>query len=685
MEQLQKILSEVWGEWTVEEKLGEGTFGKVYKIKREFLGREQFAALKAIRISQNKTSNGFTFSMDDKSFVDEIVSEIELMAKIKGNSNIVSYEDHKVIEDGDGMGWTILIRMELLTPLSDYIESHEVSEETVTKLGTDISRALVILGKNNIIHRDIKLENIFVSENGDFKLGDFGTARIIEKTVDNRTKTGTYMYMAPEVIKSEPYGAKADIYSLGILMYYLLNHNRFPFFPAYPEPVNFSDSKEAFNKRVAGQAVPPIECKDRKLLSVVMKACEFDSKNRFANAHEMNLALENLNPQKTVVIAEDYPVKKPEKKKKLLFAAILSAVVLITVIAVFFASNSDFAANNETGQYAEEDEQTEGNLKYKVFADGVHITGMVEACDNLEIPGEIKGKPVVAIDPQAFANSSILTAKLPGTTEVIGDCAFINCLNLNSIILPEGLKTIGERAFEKCSSLVTVELPQSLETIGNFAFKDCILLCDISVPDGLRNAGTDAFAYTPYFKNRKDMFGDYSHYLSHYSDSKYTLLDIDSNGVEEILIFGAAKDETSFFGKTHKYMLAVFDFEYGVTGVLSEIDSKKHESAFGNSDFSVLPIVSTLGNIYNDYDKLYHSASDGCLYGCVYNDGFEEIYKISLVDGIYKQELYQESSYVGENPTVLGEEVVFTADVADPSLLDEVIFRGIVETEITEE
>lgn len=683
MEQLQKMLTSTWNEWTVEELLGEGTFGKVYKIRREFLGREQFAALKVISISQNRTNSGFSFSMDDKSFVDEIISEIELMAKFKGNSNVVSYEDHKVIKENDGLGWTILIRMELLTPLSSYIKTNDVTEETVINLGKDISKALVMLNKHNIIHRDIKLENIFVSENGDFKLGDFGTARIIEKTVDNRTKTGTYMYMAPEVIRSEPYGAKADIYSLGILMYYLLNHQRFPFFPKYPEQVKFEDHKTAFSKRISGEAIAPPDCDNKKLSTIVLKACEFDSKNRYTDAQEMNSLLESLSSKKTNAetlecigknggesVNEDLAVKNPHKIINLRRFVILFAVLFVGVTSVFLAIkyNND-SENNQTSVTVVEN--TNGTLKYKAYDDGISILGMTEECETLVIPAEIDGKPVVAIDSGAFANCLFTAIQLPDTLESIGNNAFINCKSLGSISIPEGVKLIGERAFEKCFSLVSVELPQSLETIGSMAFKDCIRLFTITVPEGLKNAGLDIFAYTPYIKNRENMLSDFKNCLDQHHESKYVLLDVDNNGVEELIIFG----QTEGRDNNHKYRIAAFDYKYGETEVEPEDYNTFH------IEVPTITLQRYAMFIYNNYEKLYYSDEDKCLYGCTYDNGFEAIYKISLEDGSFKESLYREESFVGDNPTVLGEEIVFEYDAKDVSHLENTVMRGIVKTE----
>lgn len=103
------------------------------------------------------------------------------MDEIKGFTNIVSYEDHMVIEHPDEIAWDILIRMELLTSLPDYCTTHTMSEKQVIQLGMDICNALEICEEKKIIHRDIKPDNIFVNDRGDFKLGDFGIARTVEK------------------------------------------------------------------------------------------------------------------------------------------------------------------------------------------------------------------------------------------------------------------------------------------------------------------------------------------------------------------------------------------------------------------------------------------------------------------------------------------------------------------------
>ena len=112
----------VFGSWRIKKKLGEGNFGAVFEIEREDFGTRYHAALKVISIPKNRAEleSIMNETMDEtatekyiEQVVERIVKEFELMAKLKGNSNVVSYEDHQVIRHEEDAGWDILIRMEL--------------------------------------------------------------------------------------------------------------------------------------------------------------------------------------------------------------------------------------------------------------------------------------------------------------------------------------------------------------------------------------------------------------------------------------------------------------------------------------------------------------------------------------------------------------------------------------------
>ncbi|MBE6957234.1 MAG: hypothetical protein E7450_07265 [Ruminococcaceae bacterium] len=305
-----KNMEPIFGEWHIKRLIGEGNFGKVFEIERTDFGRTYSAALKVITIPQNESEakNIMADGMDEQSvslyyrdLVEEIVNEFALMSKFKGNTNIVSCEDHKVLEHQGEIRWDILIRMELLTPLNEYIAAKGMTRTDIIHLGIDICKALEFCKRQSIIHRDIKPENIFVSEYGNYKLGDFGIARTAEKTTSGLSKKGTYNYMAPEVYLGQPYGPSVDLYSLGLVLYRLLNNNRTPFLPAYPNRITYSDKENANAKRINGEQIPAPVNADPELAAVVLKSCARDPAQRFATPEEMRLQLECLLAQSDCV------------------------------------------------------------------------------------------------------------------------------------------------------------------------------------------------------------------------------------------------------------------------------------------------------------------------------------------------------------------------------------------------
>ena len=293
-----------WNGWTVDSFIGEGSFGKVYRIVRKEFGHTYESALKVIRIPKTaaEVSAAKNEGMSDEDvkayflgMVEDIVSEVALMSELKGNSNIVSYEDHSVAELKEVFGWEIYIRMEMVVPLFTFLQDKTLTARDVIHMGTDLCRALELCHKYNIIHRDIKPENIFISRQGNYKLGDFGIARQIEKTRSDMSKKGTYSYMAPEVYKGQTYDSTVDIYSLGIVLYRFLNNNRTPFLPPYPKAIRYPDKQAANESRMNGSPLPPPCNAGEKLAEVILRACAHRPEDRYRTAAEMRQALESVD------------------------------------------------------------------------------------------------------------------------------------------------------------------------------------------------------------------------------------------------------------------------------------------------------------------------------------------------------------------------------------------------------
>ncbi len=294
----------LWGAWNVEEPIGEGSYGTVYRIRRreQAFGIEQECALKWIALPQregdmNRLRSENMSDQDIRAYYEGLIgtlkNEILLMSGLSGNSHIVNYMDHSIVERRREIGWDILIRMELLTPLDKHIEHAPFSERDVVRMGADICDALALCEQRKILHRDVKPDNIFISKDGLFKLGDFGVSRTLEKTVSHLSVKGAPLYMAPEIYRYGDVDFSADIYSLGLVMYRLLNRNRMPFLPLMETPTH-RDRESALTRRLQGDALPAPEYGCRDLKRIVLKACAFRREQRFSSAREMGEALEGL-------------------------------------------------------------------------------------------------------------------------------------------------------------------------------------------------------------------------------------------------------------------------------------------------------------------------------------------------------------------------------------------------------
>ena len=313
-------LPDKWNEWEIVEQVGMGSFGTVYKAERRLGNNSFFSAIKIIHIPleeqdteilrrEYKDKNSLRLYYKD--LVESCIEEIHTMEQLKGNSNIVSIEDCYVEEVQGKISWNIYIRMEFLQNLAQYIRENRLDEADVIRIGIDICNALEQCEKIKIVHRDIKVDNIFVSSLGCFKLGDFGIARKLEKSVDCYSSKGTFSYMAPEVFHGERYGIQADIYSLGLVMYKILNKGRDPFVDVTKQMIYYRDKEEALQRRMSGEALPLPADASEKLGKIIIKACDYNPIHRYKNAEEFRKALEIVMKPESAS-----PCMKPDKKKK---------------------------------------------------------------------------------------------------------------------------------------------------------------------------------------------------------------------------------------------------------------------------------------------------------------------------------------------------------------------------------
>ena len=289
--------------YTVSEQLGWGAFGTVYKVIKTNESGQYIRALKHITIPTEKQYNSVLNSMGgdvskaDSYFskmLNNIVSEIKILNDLseKGVQHIVRYYENDILSTDAPKRYDIFILMEYLTPLEDYIKSEDFLVQDVIRLGLDVLYGLQSCHDNGVIHRDIKDDNIFVSNKGEYKIGDFGVSKVLKDSSKAESLKGTPNYLAPEVyLGKESYTKSVDLYSLGIVLYRLLNYNRNPFIPRFPEQYFSQDEDRAFEERMSGK-IPDLPALGGEDIGRVIVRAISGSTERFQTAGEFIKALE---------------------------------------------------------------------------------------------------------------------------------------------------------------------------------------------------------------------------------------------------------------------------------------------------------------------------------------------------------------------------------------------------------
>ena len=189
--------------YIILEMIGEGAFGKVYKGQRKCTN--QIVAIKKIMKKGKKEKE-----------LKNLRQEIDILHRLY-HENIIqcldSFETNSefclVTELATGQLYEIIQ------------EDKKLPEKQIKEIALQLTSALFYLHNNNIIHRDIKPQNVLISASGIIKICDFGFARAIDNKTMITSIKGTPLYMAPELLKEYPYNKKADLWSLGVILYEL--------------------------------------------------------------------------------------------------------------------------------------------------------------------------------------------------------------------------------------------------------------------------------------------------------------------------------------------------------------------------------------------------------------------------------------------------------------------------------
>ena len=300
---------EVLGGWRIERLIGEGAFGAVYEVEKPAGAGVTRSALKVISISPSradlatKRSEGMNDAAIEQYYLDaadDLMNEVSTLAEL-AHPNVVYYQDHEMIRHTSDLGYDVLIRMELLECLGERLQTGSLPTSEIVRIGTDIAEALAFCHERGIVHRDVKPQNVFIDASGHYKLGDFGISRTVADMPTTLSQKGTLNYMAPELAQGRHADKSVDVYSLGIMLYQLLNNNRLPFCPNPPAPVTKRDEDKAKNRRLSGEDLPEIADCDPALLKLVMRATSYAPTMR-PSATELRDGLKQFSDEATRVV-----------------------------------------------------------------------------------------------------------------------------------------------------------------------------------------------------------------------------------------------------------------------------------------------------------------------------------------------------------------------------------------------
>ena len=261
------------GRYQVQDKIGTGGMATVYRGQDQVLGRTV-----AIKTMLPQYAN-------DPSFAARFKQEAQAAAALSSPYIVSVYDWGK-----DGESYYIVMEYLRGTDLKSGIRKHgALDSRKVAQIGSQIAQALSVAHRHDIIHRDIKPQNIMVQPDGNIKVMDFGIARAKNSslTTDNSV-LGTAHYVSPEQSTGKPLGPTTDIYSLGIVMYEAAT-GRVPFAG--------DDAISVAMKQVNEAPQPPSLINpnvDPALEAIILSCMEKNPADRYQSADELARALRDF-------------------------------------------------------------------------------------------------------------------------------------------------------------------------------------------------------------------------------------------------------------------------------------------------------------------------------------------------------------------------------------------------------
>lgn len=293
--------------WRIVSMLRKEINGVTFAVEKDPPGSGERAALRVLCIPRDEDEPGLMLadSWDEDLLRTAYEKELEqtlevyrLLNRLGPHPNLLQPLDLSSCAAPEGLGFRVCIRTELLPPLHEAAQYRGDPVIAACRVGMDICAALEACGKAQLIHGSIQPGSIFVAPEGTCRLGGFdplaNRPQSYPETLPNR-------FVAPEAFRNwKSFGPEADLYSLGMILYWLLNERRLPFVSLSPAAPALSVMDEALMRRYRGDALPPPAHGSEALKRIVLKACAYDPRDRYPSAEEMRRDLAALDPGRRI-------------------------------------------------------------------------------------------------------------------------------------------------------------------------------------------------------------------------------------------------------------------------------------------------------------------------------------------------------------------------------------------------
>jgi hypothetical protein len=318
-------VASTWGRYQLVEKVGEGSFGSVYRAWDPKLERQ--VALKILHPH-----------IADTGLTERLVREGRALARVR-HINVVSVFDVESHEGRVGLCMDF-VRGQTLEGVLRTQGTFGAMEAAL--VGQDVCRALGAVHQAGLVHRDIKAKNVMREETGRIVLMDFGTGREVRALQEGQghDMSGTPLYMAPEVLDGAPASIQSDIYSVGVLLYYLVT-SEYPVTAASLERLRAAHREGP--RRSLAETRPDLPM---PLVRVIEQALAANTHDRFPSTEAM---LEALG-----IVTGETESRGRRLVRRLFKASVAFICAMVVLLALGLLNSAAYSLALDRGDFATE-------------------------------------------------------------------------------------------------------------------------------------------------------------------------------------------------------------------------------------------------------------------------------------------------------------------------------------------